>query len=375
MIEIRQTTRILLAELEVLKNIEMQRVFLVTDPFLLTTSVIDRLKSILVSREIKIYSEIKPDPTIEQVANGVENMKLLSPDTLIVIGGGSAIDAAKAMKYFYLKSIQESVKIQLIAIPTTSGTGSEVTSFSVIRDSKKGIKYPLFSSEILPDIALLDKGLVKTVPKKVTADTGMDVLTHSLEAYVSINANDFSDLYAEKAFCLVFNYLSICFTDPENDVAREKMHIASTLAGLAFNIAGLGINHGLSHALGAAFHVPHGRMNTILMPEIIRFNSALKEESSLDTKIAIKKYAYLASLIGIESSQEKVAVSSLIQKIEKLQETLEMPKSLTEFGLDKKNILESIENVIINALADITTSTNPRQTNRKNLEKIIKKIM
>jgi alcohol dehydrogenase class IV len=374
MIKIRQSTTIMIGGLEELKTVDMQKVFVVTDPFLLTMPALDILKSALATKEFEIFSDIQPDPPIEQVARGVEKMLNFKPDTILAIGGGSAIDAAKAMKYFYSK-IAADLSIQLIAVPTTSGTGSEVTNFSIITDAKRGVKYPLVTEDILPDIALLDKELVKSVPANVTADTGMDVLTHCLEAYVSINANDFSNLYAEKAFRFVFKYLPICFKDPKNDEAREKMHVASTLAGLAFNIAGLGLNHGIAHAAGARFHVPHGRMNTILMPEIIAFNAGLDGLGSPGTAHAAERYAMLAHMIGVESHQPKSAVNGLIREIKKLRNTLEMPGSLSEFGLNRNEVLAQLKETAVAALADATTSTNPRVASETEIEAIIKKIV
>ncbi|MDR2976704.1 MAG: iron-containing alcohol dehydrogenase [Streptococcaceae bacterium] len=370
---IRQKTMIIVGGLETLKTLEMQKVFVVADPFFLETSAFSVLKQTLEGMIVEVFSDIQPDPPIEQVVDGVGKMQEFQPDTMIAIGGGSAIDAAKAMKYFYAQAVPVS-KIQFIAIPTTSGTGSEVTNFSIITDSAKALKYPLVTGEILPDVAILDKELTKTLPPKVTADTGMDVLTHCLEAFVSIKANDFSNLYAEKAFRFVFRYLPTCFKEADNNQAREKMHIASTLAGMSFNIAELGLNHGIAHAAGARFHIAHGRMNSILMPEIIAFNAGFDGSENEVCKHTQSRYAKLACMIGVESYQDRQAVKGLIREIKKLRSTLEMPSTLSECGIKKSDVMAQIHEIAAAALADATTSTNPRVPSQEDVERMIEKV-
>jgi alcohol dehydrogenase class IV len=368
--EINIKTKIVIDNLECLTKLTEQKIFVVSDPFLLDTPIFFQLKQALNGKEIKIFSNIQPDPPIEQVVAGIEEMQTFAPQAIVAIGGGSAIDAAKGMKYFY-NQLQKTAKITFVAIPTTSGTGSEVTSFAVITNKDNGTKYPLVTDEIVPDIAILDANLVKTVPAKITADTGMDVLTHALEAYVSINHDEFADSFIEKAVQLVFEYLPKAHQNGADMEARQQMHIASTLAGLAFNQAGLGLNHGIAHAAGAKFHIPHGRINAILMPEIVAFNAT-------DTTTA-KRYANLARLLGASSSVPQSGVQYLIRAIVKLRKTLEMPASLQEYGLStnlaKEKILTNIDEIAINALLDPTTATNPVKPTKQDVINILNGVL
>ncbi|SJZ38091.1 Alcohol dehydrogenase, class IV [Pilibacter termitis] len=366
-------TKIINGSISCLSELPEEKIFVVSDPFLLETPIFSQLQAALASKQVKIFSNIQPDPPIEQVMEGIEEMKAFAPEAIVAIGGGSAIDAAKGMKFFYNK-LEENAKIFFVAIPTTSGTGSEVTSFAVITNKDTGTKYPLVTDEILPELAILDVELVKTVPPKITADTGMDVLTHVLEAYVSTGHNDFSDAYAEKVVQLVFEYLPRAYKNGEDTEAREKMHIASTLAGIAFNQAGLGLNHGIAHAAGARFHVPHGRMNAILMPEIVAFNAELEQNVNNEC-ITAARYANLARLIGCSSASSRAGVNYFIRAIKKLRATLDMPSTLQEWGLKKQDVLKEIQIVAENALKDPTTATNPRKPSEDDVVKILEKVL
>ena len=253
---------------------QIHKAFLVTDPFMVNSGkaayVTDCLEQ--AGRECRVFSDVSVDPDIDVVTAGVNSLVEFQPDTVICLGGGAAIDAAKAIVYFANKTGQAG-EITFVAIPTTSGTGSEVSRFSVITDKERAIKYPLVDDSLVPDIALLDANLVTSAPPSVTADTGIDVLTHAIEAFVSTGANDFSDAAAEKAIKLVKRYLLKCYKEPNDLEARQGMHNASCLAGIAFSNAGLGLNHGMAHALGAHFHIPHGRANGILLPYVMSFNA------------------------------------------------------------------------------------------------------
>ena len=294
---------------------------------------------------------------------------------MLSIGGGSAIDASKAMYYFAKKQGAFSEAI-LIAIPTTSGTGSEVTDFSVITDADKGTKYPLVTSEILPDVAILDADLVMSLPSNITADTGMDVLTHAIEAYVSTEATDFSDALAEKAIKLVFEYLPKAYKNGQDVEAREKMHAASTLAGMAFNTAYLGINHSLAHAAGAKFHVPHGRLNSILMPHVIQYNAGIdlnnRGRQAADKTVA-SRYQDIAKLLGCSASSPVSGVRQLVEAIKKLQRKLEMPTSLREYGVKADAFAQYKVEISEAALHDGCTPTNPRVPTAEELLKVLEK--
>lgn len=235
-----------------LSNLAIQRAYLMCDPFIAQSHMIDWVLDPLrkVGAEVKIFSKIVPDPTITVISESLEQLKTFRPDTVIALGGGSAIDSTKAVIKVYTES-EKIDKPTLIAIPTTSGTGSENTSFAVISDPSRNEKYALVDETMVPELAILDTDYVLSVPKAITADTGMDVLTHCLEAYVSNKASDFSDACAEKGMALTWQFLLEAYHSGDKDLAREKMHNASSLAGLAFNNAGLGICHSLSHAIGA----------------------------------------------------------------------------------------------------------------------------
>ncbi|MFD3446739.1 1-propanol dehydrogenase PduQ [Microbacteriaceae bacterium 4G12] len=361
--------------LDRLCEIREKKVFVITDPFMVSSGGIEQITNRLHkgNNEVCVFSDIVPDPPIETVVAGVKEIEAFRPDIMIALGGGSAIDAAKAIKEFSLKIIGDG-RMPFIAIPTTSGTGSEVTSFSVITDRDKHIKYPLVADTLLPEEAILDPELVKTVPKAVTADTGLDVLTHALEAYVSIRANEISDALAEKAVFLVFEYLQRAYDNGNDMEAREKMHIASCIAGMAFNLVGLGLNHGIAHVCGAKFHIPHGRMNSILLPAVIEYNADVKGYESRDCSLAAKKYATLAKRLGLAASNPRTGVKSLIRAIENLQKQMDMPTCLRACGVSYTKIEDLKESIAQAALQDGCTKTNPKQPTAKEIQKIILKI-
>ena len=368
-------TEILFGEgaLDYLRELKNKKVFIVTDPFMVKSGTIEKLTNNLTSSEVFVFSEIVPDPPIELVVSGIEMLKDFNPDVVIALGGGSAIDATKAIIDFSKKLVKLN-DIKFIAIPTTSGTGSEVTSFSVITDKQKGVKYPLVSDELLPDIAILDPELVKTVPNFITADTGMDVLTHALEAYVSKNATDFSDALAEKAATLVFKYLLKAYENGNDIEAREKMHNASCLAGLAFNEASLGVNHGIAHVLGGKFHVPHGRTNSILLPHVIEYNANITSYNSKEFSEAAEKYAKIAKMVGLQGSNTRGLVKNLINEIKNMQKAMNMPTTLRECKVDCDE-LKSLENEIAQlALKDACTDSKPRLPDEKYIISILNKI-
>ena len=362
--------------LQQLSHYKNEHILVVADPFLKTSGTLDAiLANFDDSNDIVVFTDIVPDPPIETVVAGIKSAGDKPISIVLSIGGGSAIDASKAMYYFAKKQGAFSEAI-LIAIPTTSGTGSEVTSFSVITDSERGTKYPLVTKEILPDVAILDADLVLSLPGNITADTGMDVLTHAIEAYVSTKATDFSDALAEKAIKLVFEYLPKAYKNGQDVEAREKMHAASTLAGMAFNTASLGINHSLAHAAGAKFHVPHGRLNSILMPHVIQYNAGIefnnRNRQATDKTVA-SRYQDIAKLLGCSASSPVSGVRQLVEAIKKLQRKLEMPTSLREYGVKADAFAQYKVEISETALHDGCTPTNPRVPTAEELLKVLEK--
>ncbi|MCR6096312.1 bifunctional acetaldehyde-CoA/alcohol dehydrogenase [Salipaludibacillus agaradhaerens] len=373
--------------LEKMPNIS--RAMIITDPMMVKVGYVDKVLYYLNKRQDKVqydvFSDVEPDPSIETVMAGAERMRAFEPDVIITLGGGSAMDAAKGMWVFYehpdlefhgLKQkfldIRKRVfkypklgnKAQFVAIPTTSGTGSEVTSFSVITDKENNVKYPLADYELTPDVAIIDPIYVKTVPPSVTADTGMDVLTHAIESYVSVMANDYTDGLAMKAIQLVFEYLPKAYKNGNDELAREKMHNASTIAGMAFANAFLGINHSLAHKLGAEFHIAHGRANTILMPHVIRYNAKKPTKFTSFPKYnhfrADERYAEIARMLGLPAKDTEQGVESLAQAIIKLAKELNIPMSIEACGIDKKDFEAKVDLLADRAFEDQCTTANPK---------------
>ncbi|MDU6265461.1 MAG: 1-propanol dehydrogenase PduQ [Anaerocolumna aminovalerica] len=359
--------------LQYLQNLVQKKIFIVTDPYMVKSGMIDSITKYLAEGSFQIFSDIVPDPPMELVVKGVGEVIAYQPDAMVAVGGGSAIDSAKAIMHFS-REIGELKKMQFIAVPTTSGTGSEVTSFAVITDKQKGVKYPLVSDVLIPDVALLEQELVKTVPPAIVADTGMDVLTHALEAYVSTKATDFSDALAEKAVALVFQYLLRSYESSEDTEAKEKMHNASCLAGISFNLASLGLNHAIAHNIGGKLHVPHGRTNAILLPHVIEFNSNITGFTPKDYSEAAIKYAKIAKLIGVTGSTVRLSVKNLINEITKLMQRMKMPTKLTECKISTEDILKEKKSIAEGALKDACILTNPRVAGISDVSEIIHKI-
>ncbi|HEM6435950.1 TPA: iron-containing alcohol dehydrogenase [Streptococcus suis] len=358
--------------LEQLRSYENEHILVVADPFLKQTGQLDSVLSYLdSSNQSHVFDDIVPDPPIETIIAGIQSVGNQQISIILAIGGGSALDAAKAI-YYFGKKMAVFTDVILIAIPTTSGTGSEVTEFAVITDKQKEVKYPLVSREILPDVAILDSCLVSSLPENITADTGMDVLTHAIEAYVSTKATDFSDALAEKAIKLVFEYLPKAYQNGNDSVAREKMHVASTLAGMAFNTASLGLNHGLAHATGAKFHIPHGRVNSILMPYVIQYNANISARGLGDSDRATAiRYQEIAKLIGCSATSPVLGVRQLIDAVKKLQRKLDLPMTLREYGVSINDFNQYKEEIAAASIVDKCTATNPRQPSIKDALEVL----
>ncbi len=347
----------------------VEKAFIVTDKFLHDSGMVKYLTEPMEKHHVayEIFSEVKPDPDIATVTRGIGKMQEFQPQILFALGGGSPIDAAKAINWLSVKG-GLSEKIKFVAVPTTSGTGSEVSMFSVISDPDKSAKYPLVSKELLPDAAILDAELVKSVPPSVTADTGIDVLTHAIEAFVSLNANDFTDAAAEKAMKLVRGNLMKVYKNPDDMEARQKMHHASCLAGLAFSNAGLGLNHGMAHTLGAHFHIPHGRANGILLPYVMAFNAGCHDKL---TPVA-KRYARIARVLRLEGPSIRQSAFSVIRTTRQYIKQLHIPDTIESAGVSREDFEGALEEMAQAAYADACTRTNPRECSVEEIKEVFR---
>ena len=385
--------------LEKMPNIT--RAFIVTDPGMVSLGYVDKILYYLRKRtehvHCEIFSDVEPDPSIETVKRGAQMMDEFKPDVIIALGGGSAMDAAKGMWLFYehpdvdfnslrlrfldirkraFKFPKMGNKAQLVAIPTTSGTGSEVTSFAVISDKKNNMKYPLADYELIPNIAIIDPQFVMSLPKSATADTGLDVLTHALEAYVSVMASDYTDGLAMKAIQLVFKYLPRAYKNGAEDAeAREKMHNASCMAGMAFTNAFLGLNHSIAHKIGGEYHVPHGRANAVLLPHVIKYNASTPSKFVSFPKykkfIADEKYAEIAAFLGLPAKTTEEGVQSLINAVIDLMKEVNEPLSFSECGIDEETYMRNVPDIANKAFEDQCTTANPKLPLVKEIEQIM----
>ncbi|MDR1124619.1 MAG: iron-containing alcohol dehydrogenase [Deltaproteobacteria bacterium] len=336
------------------------RVGVITDAFMVSSGMLAGLLRHLAGCEVEVFSGVTPDPSVEVVLKGTRAMAAFGPGTIIAFGGGSPIDAAKAV-IASLRGMGQNGNIAFIAIPTTSGSGSEVTGYAIISEAEGGIKLPLISDDMLPDAALLDPELTQSLPPPLTADTGMDVIAHGLEAYVARKADDFSDAFAEKALALACVWLPVAYADGADLEARKKMHAASCMAGIAFNTAGLGLCHGLSHAAGGAMHLPHGRINAMLLPHVVEFNAGLEEGfSPKKVESAAQRYAMLTRRLKPEVATLREGARGLAREIRRLNALMKIPATLREAGVNMAAFEEQREKVIKAALADAATACNPR---------------
>ena len=371
--KIRTEVRFNKNALDTLKEFAGKSAVIITDKFMVKSGMINKITDKMTDyKSIAIFDEVKPDPTTSLIAEGLKFIQANNAEIVIALGGGSPIDAAKAIVFMGEKSGMGDLK--LIAIPTTSGTGSEVIKFAVVTDDADNLKYPLVDEGMLPDLAILDPELVLTAPPSITADTGMDVITHAFEALVSVNANDASDALAEKALLLAFQYLPYAYKDGSDEIAREKMHSASCLAGMAFNEVGLGINHGIAHALGAKFHIPHGRANAMLLPHVIRFNAHLRACFGAEPIEAAIRYADIARKIHLPHDTVRIAVESLIDEVKYMLRRMEIPATLWDAGVSREDFEREKENIIKAAMDDLCTASNPREVTEEAIENLLIKI-
>lgn len=366
-----------------------QKAFVVTDRFLFQSGTIhcitDQLHELGIAYQI--FSDVEPDPTLACAKRGAEEMRAFAPDVIIALGGGSAMDAAKIMWVMYehpeadfmdmamrFLDIRKRVytfptmgeKAYFIAVPTSSGTGSEVTPFAVITDEKTGVKYPLADYALLPNMAIVDTDLMMTQPKVLTAASGIDALVHSLEAYASVMATDFTDGLALRAIQNIFTYLPACYDNGLNEpVAREKMANASTMAGMAFANAFLGVCHSMAHKLGAFHHLPHGVANAVLLTDVMRYNADPRPQkmgtfSQYAYPHTLERYAEVARFLGLSGNSDEELLEQLIAKIEALKERVGIKKTIRDYGVKEEDFLATLDEMVEQAFDDQCTGANPR---------------
>lgn len=386
-----------------LKEMNKKKVFIVTDKVLFDLGYADKVTNLLDEYGIgyKVFTDVQPDPTLQAARRGVEEIKSFEPDVIIGLGGGSAMDAAKIMQVLYehpevvfedlamrFVDIRKRVygfpklgeKTMMISIATSAGTGSEVTPFTIITDEVSGIKYALADYELTPDMAIVDAELMMNMPKGLTAASGIDALTHAVESYVSILATEFTDGLALQALKSIFKYLPIAYNEGSTNIeAREKMAHASTIAGMAFSNAFLGICHSLAHKMGAFHHVPHGVANGMLINHVIRFNSVddpRKQAAFSQYKYpnAKARYAEIADHLGLGGKTDDQKVEALLKAIDELKAKVNMPMSVGEFGLDKEKYLATVDNMANQAFDDQCTGANPRYPSIEELKEIYENV-
>ena len=364
--------------LERLAQMPYNRVLVITDPFIAKGPMIRMITDPLdrAGKTYEVFHDVVPDAPIDKIIIGVKKLLEYRPEVIVAVGGGSAIDSSKAIREFAL-GIDHYADVAMIAIPTTSGTGSEVTSFAVVNDTVAKIKHPLVSPSLTAEEAILDAELVKSVPPAITADTGMDVLTHAIEAYVSTNHNEFSTALAEKSIEIVGVFLLRAYLDGSDTHARQKMHVASCLAGLAFNSASLGLTHGMAHQLGANFHIPHGRANAMLLPHIIEYNADIHKDSRSQSEYhpSVKRYSTIAHVLGLSSYNKVMSVRSLIQWIQFMNQDMKIPARISEIGtITVNDYMSKVEAMAEAALADACTATNPRTPDKEAVMQIYRNL-
>ena len=337
-----------------LRELQIQRLFLVCDPFFHKNGMAQAVLDAVGSTESRIFSEIVPDPSVALAAKGSAAVKEFQPDAVVALGGGSTMDAAKAMAYF------SGIHPLLVAIPTTSGSGSEVTDFAIL--THNGAKHPLVDDRLKPDIAIIDSDLVASLPTGLIADGGFDLISHALESYVATNSSQLSDLLAADAFRTAMAGLQQSFEGEK--AARESLHTAATMAGIAFSQAGLGLCHAIAHSLGGEFHTPHGRLNAILLPAVIDRNA----------RVCAHRYAQLARLSGLSGGSDSMALRAMKNALLRLRRNLMLPENLAQVGISPTAVQEKMEGLIQGALADPCCATNPVKADDATIRSIITEV-
>ena len=349
-------TRIITGDgsLRALHDLHIKRLLIVADPYFRENGTANHIAHISGAEQVEVFSKIVPDPSVALAAEGTRMLLQFQPDAILALGGGSAMDCAKAMAYFSDR------KLQFIAVPTTSGSGSEVTDFAIL--THEGVKHPLVDEKLRPDVAILDSQLLQALPKKLIAETGFDLISHAMEAWAATGAGQISDALALEALRTAFSLLpKSCAGDIS---ARLPLHTAATMAGIAFSSAGLGLCHAMSHALGGEFHIPHGRLNAILLPAVMQVNAAT----------AGHRYAALALRLGFSAGSESMALRNLKNALIRLRRQLALPEDLQQAGIDPAKLWKKAEALTAAALADACCATNPMPVEPHHIRQVLEAV-
>ena len=338
-----------------LGKLHIKRLLIVADPYFLENGTVNHIAHLSKAEHTEVFSKVTPDPSVTLAAEGTQLVQSFCPDTVLALGGGSAMDCAKAMVYF------SGLEIRLIAVPTTSGSGSEVTDFAIL--THDGVKHPLVDPKLQPDIAILDSDLLTYLPQKLIAETGFDLICHAIEAWSATGAGAICNALCLEALDAAFLYLPKSYAGDQS--ARLQVHMAATMAGMAFSSAGLGLCHALSHALGGEFHVAHGRLNAILLPAVMDCNA----DKSL------RRYAALSRRLGCSSGADPVAFRGLKNALVRLRRELDLPETLAQAGISPAVVREKMECLAAAALADPCCATNPVKPEAHHIRQILHSVM
>ena len=341
--------------LSALAELHIQRLLIVADPFFFENGTANHIAHISGAQKTEVFHKVSPDPSVALAAEGTRLVLAFQPDTILALGGGSAMDCAKAMAFFF------GDPVRLIAVPTTSGSGSEVTNFAIL--THDGVKHPLVDEALRPDLAILDSDLLTALPQTLIADGGFDLISHALEAFVATDASPLSAALAADALTTALSQLPKSFAGDQT--ARLPVHTAATMAGMAFSAAGLGLCHAISHALGGEFHTPHGRLNAILLPAVLEVN----EEK------ALRRYAALSRRLGLSSGADAMALRALKNALLRLRRELRLPETLSEAGIPMTQLRRKQEAIVAAALADPCCATNPVKPEAHHIRQILHQVM
>ncbi len=334
-----------------LSELHIKRLLIVADPFFYENGTANHIAHISGAQYTEVFSKVAPDPSVTLAAEGTKLVQAFAPDTLLALGGGSAMDCAKAMAYF------SGLPLRLVAVPTTSGSGSEVTDFSIL--THDGVKHPLVDPKLQPDIAILDSNLLASLPRKLIAETGFDLISHGLEAWVATAHSQISDALCLDALQAALSSLPRSYAGDQS--ARLPVHMAATMAGMAFSSAGLGLCHAIAHALGGEFHLPHGRLNAILLPAVLDCNA----------EAAGRRYAQLARRLNLSTGADAIALRALKNALLRLRRELGLPATLAEAGIDPAQVAKKTDTLVSAALADPCCATNPMKPQAQHVRRIL----